>query len=151
MSEVFSTDSERFTVGEVFAAAVAFTEENIPAMATLLGDTNPIHHAVDPRYGVLIACGGHIAGRVMSIAAASVTTRAPASLGRNWHMRFRAPVFAGDVMQVEWRVISLAPHPRGTLVTFDGTGTVQRGDATILALTASGDAVLLGPDPDAVR
>jgi len=87
----------------------------------------------------------------MSIAAASVTTRAPGSLGRNWHMRFRAPVFAGDVMQVEWRVISLTPHPRGTLMTFDGTGTVQRGDATILALTASGDAVLLGPDPDAVR
>ena len=139
MSEV----SDVFAVGEVFAEDVTFTTENVRAMAELLGDPNPIHHAVDPRYGALVACGGHIAGRALSIAAACVSARAPDSLGRNWHVRFRLPVLAGDVMRIEWRVLSLAPHPRGTLLTFEGTGTVRRGDADLLALTASGDAVLL--------
>lgn len=138
--------SNAFTVGEVLAEDVMFTADNIRAMAELLGDPNPIHHAVDPRYGALVACGGHIAGRALSIAAAQVSARAPDSLGRNWQIRFRAPVLAGDVMRIEWRVLALTPHPRGTLLTFEGTGTVRRGDATVLALTASGDAVILRTD-----
>lgn len=138
--------SDLFSVGEVFVDEVAFTDENIRTAADLLGDTNPIHHAVDPRYGALVACGGHIAGRAMSIAASRITARASGSLGRNWHVRFRVPVLSGDVMHVEWRVLSLTPHPRGTLLTVEGTGTVRRGDATLLALTASGDAVIFDPD-----
>lgn len=140
--------SDAFTVGEVFTGEISFNDENIRAMAELLGDTNAIHHAVDPQYGALVACGGHIAGQAMSIAAAHVTARIPGALGRNWHVRFRLPVLAGDVMQIEWRVLSLTPHPRGALLTFEGKGTVHRGDTSVLALTASGDAVLLDPDAE---
>lgn len=136
-------DENAFAVGEEFAADFAFTAENIRQMATLLGDHNPIHHEVNPRYGALVACGGHIAGWAMSFGASSITARVPRSLGREWRVRFRLPVLAGDTMHVVWRVTHVEPHRRGTLVSIEGTGTVARGAERVVALTTDGEAVLL--------
>ncbi len=139
------TLSVPFSVGEVFEDDFAFTAENIPAVAALLGDPNPIHYTADPQYGALVACGGQITGLAMSFAARSITQRVPGALGRTWNMRFRAPVLAGDTMHMIWRIAKIEPHRRGTLLHIEGAGTVRRGGGEIVALTAEGTAVLLAP------
>lgn len=131
-----------FRVGETFAADFAFTAENIPQMAALLGDTNPVHHAPAPEHGAVIASGAHIAGLVMAFGAARITDRAP-SLGRTWSIRFRAPVRAGDTLHMVWTITATAPHRRGTMLTLAGVGTVERDGETITAVTTDGTAILL--------
>lgn len=131
-----------FQVGDTFAHDFSFTADNITQMATLLGDTNPMHHAPTPEYGGVIASGAHIAGLVMAFGAARITDRAQ-SLGRTWGIRFRAPVLAGDTLHMIWRITAVAPHHRGAMIALEGVGTVERNGAQIVAVTTDGTAVLL--------
>lgn len=130
-----------FRVGDTFAADFTFTAEEIPRVATLLGDTNPVHHTPAPEYGVLVASGPHIAGLVMGYQAAYFTKRVP-SLGRTWGIRFRAPVLANETLHVVWTITALEPHRRGTLVTLEAVGTVERDGKRITAITVEGTGVL---------
>lgn len=111
-------------------------------MATLLGDTNPVHHVPSPQFGVVIASGAHIAGLVMAFGAAQITDRAR-SLGRTWGIRFRAPVLAGDTLHMVWRITAVEPHRRGPMITLTGEGTVERNGERIVAVTTDGTAILL--------
>ena len=129
-------------VGDTFEHRFSFTAENIVEMATLLGDTNPVHHVPSPQFGVVIASGAHIAGLVMAFGAAQITDRAP-SLGRTWGIRFRAPVLAGDTLHMVWRITAVEPHRRGAMITLVGQGTVERDDERIVAITTDGTAILL--------
>ena len=129
-------------VGDRFEHAFVFTAEDIVAMATLLGDTNPVHHVPSPPFGVVIASGAHIAGLVMAFGAAQITDRAP-SLGRTWGIRFRAPVLAGDTLHMVWRISAVEPHRRGSMITLVGEGTVERDGERIVAITTDGTAILL--------
>ena len=137
------TDSAApIALGDTFAHDFVFTAENIVQMATLLGDTNPVHHVPSPPYGVVIASGAHIAGLVMAFGAAQITDRAP-SLGRTWGIRFRAPVLAGDTLHMIWRITAIEPHRRGPMITLIGEGTVERDGERIVAITTDGTAILL--------
>ncbi len=111
-------------------------------MATLLGDTNPVHHIPSPPFGVVIASGAHIAGLVMAFGAARITDRAP-SLGRTWGIRFRAPVLAGDTLHMVWRITAVEPHRRGPMITLAGEGTVEREGRRVVAITTDGTAILV--------
>jgi 3-hydroxybutyryl-CoA dehydratase len=134
------------SVGDTFEHNFSFTAENIVEMATLLGDTNPVHHVPSPPFGAVIASGAHIAGLVMAFGAAQITNRAP-SLGRTWGIRFRAPVLAGDTLHMVWRITAVEPHRRGPMITLAGEGTVERSGERIVAITTDGTAILL-PSPD---
>ncbi|HEY7909821.1 MAG TPA: MaoC family dehydratase [Thermomicrobiales bacterium] len=136
------TNDTPIAVGDTFEHRFSFTAENIVAMATLLGDTNPVHHTPSPQFGVVIASGAHIAGLVMAFGAAQITDRAP-SLGRTWGIRFRAPVLAGDTLHMVWRITAVEPHRRGPMITLAGEGTVERGGERIVAITTDGTAILL--------
>jgi acyl dehydratase len=136
------TNDTPIAVGDTFEHRFSFTAENIVAMATLLGDTNPVHHTPSPQFGVVIASGAHIAGLVMAFGAAQITNRAP-SLGRTWGIRFRAPVLAGDTLHMVWRITAVEPHRRGPMITLAGEGTVERGGERIVAITTDGTAILL--------
>lgn len=129
-------------VGDTFEADFSFTAENIPQMATLLGDTNPVHHTPAPEHGAVIASGAHIAGLVMAFGAARITDRAP-SLGRTWGIRFRAPIRAGETLHMVWTITASEPHRRGTMISLAGVGTVARDGATVTAVTTEGTAILL--------
>lgn len=115
-------------------------------MATLLGDTNPLHHTASPEHGALIASGAHIAGLVMAFGAARITDRAR-SLGRTWGIRFRAPVLPGDTLHMVWRIAAIEPHRRGSMIHLEGTGTVERNGKQIVAVTTDGTAVLVSDAP----
>lgn len=130
-----------FRVGDTFEADFTFTAEEIPRMATLLGDMNPVHHTPAPEYGVLIASGPHIAGVVMAYQAAYFTRHAP-SLGRTWGIRFRAPILADETLHVVWTVSAIEPHRRGTLVTLAAVGTVERNGVQITAITVDATGVV---------
>jgi acyl dehydratase len=129
-------------VGDTFEHQFSFTAENIVEMATLFGDTNPVHHVPSPQFGVVIASGAHIGGLVMAYSAAQITDRAP-SLGRTWSIRFRAPVLAGDTLHMVWRVTAIEPHRRGPMITLAGEGTVERNGERIVAITTDGTAIFL--------
>lgn len=129
-------------VGDTFEGDFPFTADDIRQMAALLGDTNPVHHTPSPPFGVVIASGAHIAGLVMAFGAARITDRSP-SLGRTWGIRFRAPILAGDTLHMVWRITASAPHRRGSIITLEGTGTVERDGEHIVAITTDGTAVLL--------
>lgn len=133
-------------VGDTFEGDFAFTADDIRQMAALLGDTNPVHHTLSPQFGTVIASGAHIAGLVMAFGAARITDRAP-SLGRTWGIRFRAPVLAGDTLHMVWRITAIAPHRRGSVITLEGTGTIERDGERIVAITTDGTAVLLPGEP----
>jgi acyl dehydratase len=130
-----------FSVGHTFAADFTFTAEEIPRVATLLGDLNPVHHTPDPAFGVLIASGPHIAGRVMGYQAAYFTKHVR-SLGRTWGIRFRAPVLADETLHMVWTITGVEPHRRGTMITLAGVGTVERNGETITAITMDGTGIL---------
>lgn len=138
-----SSNPAPIRVGDTFTADFAFTAENIPQMAALLGDTNPVHHTPAPEHGAVIASGAHIAGLVMAFGAARITDRAP-SLGRTWGIRFRAPIRAGETLHMVWTITDAAPHRRGTMITLTGVGTVERDGTPIVAVTTDGTAILLG-------
>jgi acyl dehydratase len=131
-------------VGDTFEGDFPFTADDIRQMAALLGDTNPVHHTPSPQFGVVIASGAHIAGLVMAFGAARITDRAP-SLGRTWSIRFRAPILAGETLHMIWRITTVAPHGRGSMITLEGIGTVERDGERIVAITTDGTAVLLHP------
>jgi acyl dehydratase len=133
-------------VGDTFEGDFTFTTENIMRMATLLGDTNPVHHVPSLPFGVVIASGAHIAGLVMAFGAAWITDRAP-SLGRTWGIRFRAPVLAGDTLHMVWRIMAVEPHRRGPMITLAGEGIVERDGERIVAITTDGTAILI-PDTE---
>jgi acyl dehydratase len=134
-----------FHAGDTFEADFTFTAEEIPRMATLLGDMNPVHHTPAPEYGVLIASGPHIAGLVMAYQAAYFTRHAP-SLGRTWGIRFRAPIFADETLHVVWTITAVEPHRRGTLITLEAVGTVERGGARVTAITVEATGVVFHDD-----
>lgn len=131
-------------VGDTFEGDFPFTADDIRQMAALLGDTNPVHHTPSPQFGVVIASGAHIAGLVMAFGAARITDRAP-SLGRTWGIRFRAPILAGETLHMIWQITAVVPHRRGSMITLEGTGTVERDGERIVAITTDGTAVLLHP------
>lgn len=139
---------EPFAIGDTFEGDFHFTAENIVQTATLLGDTNPVHHTPAPAYGTVIACGAHIAGMMMSLGAARITDRSP-SLGRTWNFRFRAPVLAGDTLHAVIRITGVEPHRRGPMISFVGEGTVERDGGRVVAITIDGTAILL-PGHDTV-
>jgi 3-hydroxybutyryl-CoA dehydratase len=137
-----SSTAEPIAVGDTFEHRFSFTAENIVEMATLLGDTNPVHHVPSPQFGVVIASGAHIGGLVMAHGAAQITDRAR-SLGRTWGIRFRAPVLAGDTLHMVWRITAIEPHRRGPMITLIGEGTVERNGERVVAVTTDGTAILL--------
>lgn len=132
-----------FSVGDTFEGEFPFTADGIRQMATLLGDTNPVHHTPSPEFGAVIASGAHIAGVVMAFGAARITDRAP-SLGRTWGIRFRAPVRAGDTLHMIWRITAVESHRRGAMITLEGVGTVERDGVHHVTVTTDGTAILLG-------
>ena len=136
------TDAIPIAAGDTFEGDFSFTAESIVQMATLLGDTNPVHHIPSPQFGTVIASGAHIAGVVMAFGAARITDRSP-SLGRTWGIRFRAPIIAGDTLHMVWHITAVAPHRRGPMITLEGVGTVERDGKRIVAVTTDGTAILL--------
>ncbi len=134
-------------VGDAATREVALTPEDVSRFATLLGDTNPLHHdeaaARSTRFGGLIASGAHLTGLLTGFCARFTTSRTPA-LGLEFSFRLRRAARAGDVFRMRWEVVAVERSDKlaGDLVTLaaearDGEGRVLvTGKGKVLAKEA---------------
>jgi 3-hydroxybutyryl-CoA dehydratase len=131
-----------FRPGERFSRELVFDAESIKTFATLVGDTNPLHHddalAARSRFGGLIASGTQASSMMMAALAAHITTRSP-SVGLEISCRFRRPVHAGARLRVEWEVVSVEPKDSlaGSVLTCAGRLLAPDGEVIATGTAAS--------------
>jgi acyl dehydratase len=116
------------------------TAESVELFAEATGDANPIHlddkAASETRFGRRIAHGMLAAGYISAVLGTKLP--GPGSIYLSQHLRFRAPVFLGDVITTRVEVIDVrADKP---IVTLRTTCTNQDG-----VVVTDGEAIVLAP------
>jgi acyl dehydratase len=143
-------------VGEQFTSRVCFTEAQIRAFATLVDDRNPLHHdeavALAAGYRGLIASGTQLASHFMAMTATHFARldregRRRSGVGMGFDIRFRAPVYADDDMELGWTVVGIdwKASLAGWITRLEGD--VRSGDT--LLLSGTGTLLLRRPKPAA--
>ena len=147
MSRVGDAAATPTTVGETFTKRVRFSDDEIRAFARSVDDRNPLHHdlaaAKANGYRGLIASGTQLGSVFMAMAAThfarpGANGRARSGVGVGFEIRFRAPVYAGEDIDLRWTVTGLERKDRldgwitrlagecraGETLLLDGTGTL---------------------------
>src|SRR5258708_2777477 len=111
-------------IGDSFAKDVPFDQAGISAFALSTGDTNPLHHDSDyaacSRFGGIIASGSHVSALLLGMCAGWFSDKGE-NVGLEYKVRFRAPVRAGDMITLRWRVVAITPKEslKGDLVRLE--------------------------------
>ena len=117
MSAVPQVSSALVVVGETFRQRERFSDAAIRAFATSVHDHNPLHHdlaaAKAAGYRALIASGTQLGGVFMAMTASHFAQPAPdgrprLGLGMGFEIRFRAPVYANEDIDLRWTVTGVA-------------------------------------------
>ena len=104
------------TVGETFMLRVHFSDDEIRAFATTVRDFNPLHHdlaaAKAQGYRGLIASGTQLGSVFMAMTAThfakpTADGRQRLGLGMGFDIRFRAPVYPDEDIDLRWTVTSI--------------------------------------------
>jgi acyl dehydratase len=141
-------------IGETFTRRVRLDTAAISAFATSVDDWNPLHHdaavARAAGYPGLIASGTHVGSLLMAMTATHFSTPdeaglARSGLGMGFDIRFRAPVYADEDIDMRWTVTALEHKARlaGWIAQLDGEARSVRG----LLLSATGTLLLRRPPP----
>jgi acyl dehydratase len=134
-------------IGDRFSKQVDFTEDSIRQFASLVGDSNPLHHdeaaAAASSFGRLIASGTQTFS-MMVAAVPDYLGRWRPNVGLEASVRMLRPVRAGDSAQIEWEVTDIAEQPKlkGWIVTV--SGRLVRNDG-VIALTATSKSLVYWP------
>ena len=119
-----------------FSKVVALTPTSVADFARSVGDQNPVHHdegfAAQTRFKRVIASGTQSTGLLMALSASHFSQQG-AMLGLEFWFRFRKPVFADEMIRLEWLVICVKPNPRlgGYLVDLRGRVQNQAGETAV--------------------
>ena len=101
--------SAAITVGQVARRTATWTQNHVRSFAELTGDRNPLHFdpafAAGTRFGRLIVQGGLTTGLLHALVAMDLPGPGTVFLSQNW--RFTAPVYVGDTITAEVRVLSV--------------------------------------------
>ena len=138
-------------VGETFTQRARFSEAGIRAFAISVDDHNPLHHDVAAAraagYRALIASGTQLGGVFMAMTATHFAQpardgRPRLGLGMGFEIRFRAPVYADEDIDLRWTVTGAEwkPSLAGWIVRLEGdarsaSGLLLSGTGTILVRT----------------
>ncbi len=96
-------------VGQMARRGLTLTPEHVATYAKLTGDYNPLHF--DPefvartRFGKLVVQGGLTTGLLHALVAMDLPGPGTVFLSQNW--KFTAPVYIGDTITAEARVVSV--------------------------------------------
>ncbi|MEO8526951.1 MAG: MaoC family dehydratase [Caldimonas sp.] len=147
MTTASASDVPAF-VGETFTQRVRIAEDEIPVFANSVHDHNPLHHdlaaALAAGYRGLIASGTQLGSIFMAMTATHFAQPTEGGLkrsgvGMSFEIRFRAPVYADEDIDVRWRVTGVERKD-----SLDGWITRVEGDArTADTLLLSGTGTLL--------
>jgi 3-hydroxybutyryl-CoA dehydratase len=95
---------------ERFSRTVQMTPADVSAFAHAVGDSNPLHHdaeqAAHSHFGRLIASGTQTTGYLMALTASHFSQRG-AIIGLDFSFRFHRPVYADEIITLEWLVVSV--------------------------------------------
>lgn len=134
-----------FHQGQVFISDIAFDTQSIRDFATMIRDSNMLHHDEDfarqTRFGGLIASGGHTISMLLGTLAEHIAEHSH-SLGLECNFTLRQAVKAGAMMTAKWSVISIEPRPsmRGHVMKLEGSLRDQDG---VCALAATLDVLVM--------
>jgi acyl dehydratase len=146
------------TAGETFTQRARFSDDAIRAFATSVHDYSPLHHDLDAAraagYRSLIASGTQLGSVFMAMTATHFAR--PASdgrprlgLGLGFELRFRAPVYAGENIDLRWTVTGVAwkESLAGWLTRLEGDArTAER-----ILVEGTGTLLLRVPEREAAR
>ena len=116
MSAASPASAPLAAVGETFSQRARFSDDAIRAFATSVHDHNPLHHdlaaAKAAGYRALIASGTQLGSVFMAMTATHFARPAPdgrprLGLGLGFALRFRAPVYAGESIELRWTVTAI--------------------------------------------
>jgi acyl dehydratase len=125
-------------VGETFTQRARLGDDEIRAFATSVHDHNPLHHdlavARAAGYPRLIASGTHLGSILMAMTAThfaqpAADGRQRLGLGMGFDLRFRAPVYADEDIDLRWTVTEVAWKERlaGWIIRLEGEAHAARG------------------------
>ncbi|NQX88972.1 MAG: MaoC family dehydratase [Halioglobus sp.] len=140
MSTISNYTFQELTLGQTATYSKTVETRDIELFATLSGDVNPIH--LDPDFAAntpFERCIAHgmLSGAVIS-AAIAMQMPGPGSIYRRQSLRFHAPVFAGDTINVKLEIIG--KKDQGRIVTLDCKAMNQHQK-----LVVSGSAEVMAP------
>jgi acyl dehydratase len=119
------------------------TTEHVRAYAEITGDYNPLHFdeafAARTKFGRLVAQGGLTTGILHALVAMDMPGPGTVFLSQNW--KFTAPVYIGDTITAEARVLSVhASKPvcqLAIVIRRDGGEVVLEGEAWCYTFSAA--------------
>jgi predicted Fe-S protein YdhL (DUF1289 family) len=129
------------TIGESFETTLELPPDSIKHFATLVNDTNPLHHddayARASRFGSLIASGTQPTAHLMAMLAAHFSRDAQ-PLGLEFGIKLTRAVKANDLLTMRWQVIEAKwkASLNGDLVKLEGGARNQLGE-TVMKATAT--------------
>ena len=129
---------DQFTLGDTIdSAGRTITESDVTAFAGLSGDFNPIHidaeHARRSVFRQRIAHGLLVESIASGLAHGTGIFEGTISALAEIQIQFRKPVFFGDTVRLQLKVIEIdsEPGPKRGRIRFSTTVTMQTGDVVI--------------------
>ena len=119
-----------------FSSEVTLTPAAVAEFARTAGDQNPLHYDPDyaarTKYKRPLASGTQTTALLMGLTATYFSQRG-AMVGLEFWFQFRRPIFADEMIRLEWLVISVKENPRlkGELVELRGRIRNQAGDTAV--------------------
>lgn len=99
------------TVGQTATRSITLTAEHVRAYAEMTGDYNPLHFDKDfaskTKFKKLVVQGGLTTGLLHALVAMDMPGPGTVFLSQNWE--FTAPVFIGDTITAEAKILSIHP------------------------------------------
>lgn len=147
-------DARLITINELVNRTIRYSHDDIANFARMSLDQNPLHldalRAQRARFGEIIASGQQTAAALMGMLATHFSRSSDGvpreMLCLNMNFAFKAPVFAGQDLQLRWRVTNIEPSSKlgGFIGHLDGGASVVRGKP---ALVARGTILVSTPAP----
>jgi predicted Fe-S protein YdhL (DUF1289 family) len=125
-------------VGDLFSATLALPATSIKSFATLVNDTNPLHHddayAEASRFGSLIASGTQPTAHLMAMLAGPFCALGQ-PLGLEFGIKLVRAVKVNDVLTMSWKVTDAhwKASLNGDLVKLEGQAINQHGETMVKA------------------
>ena len=119
-----------------FSVQHQLTPEQVSQQAYAVGDKNPVHHsavfAAGTRYKKPIASGTHTTALILALTASHFSASA-AMVGLEFWVGFRRPIYADELIKLEWLVIKVTPNAklRGDVVELRGRILGQDGKTSL--------------------
>ena len=121
---------------ERFSSRIKLDPQTVASFATAAGDDNPVHSdaefAASTRYGRPIASGTHTAALLLGLTASHYSENT-AMVGLEFWIRFRRPIYADEMIDLEWLVVRVTSNKklRGDVVELRGRIRGQDGKTAL--------------------